>query len=159
MIFVAKNKGGRPNNYFTYIKPRFKEIKKWLEEGATEKEIAEQLGIKPQMICKYKKEFPEFSELLKKGHQKPVQAIKAALFKRACGFTYQEETIVEKNGCIESVQKFTKCALPDPTAALMLLKHWDDEIEWTQDPALLKLKKKELELKRERFEAGEEDWE
>ena len=42
--------------------------------------------------------------------------------------------------------------LPDPASALILLKHWDKETEWTQDPATLKVKKQELELKKKRIE-------
>jgi hypothetical protein len=39
----------------------------------------------------------------------------------------------------------------------MLLKHWDKEIEWTSDPALLKLRRDELEFKK--TQAEEEGWE
>lgn len=149
---------GRPNKYFTHVKPRFKEIESWLELGATEKEIAENLGVNQKVFIKYKQLYAELNDLVKKGRRKPVMAIKAALFKRAIGFSYEEQTITksEKNG--ETVQTFKRCALPDPAAALILLKHWDKEMEWTQDPAILRIKKAELELKRQHFEESEE-WE
>lgn len=146
------NKGGRPSKYDTDVKPRFEEIREWLKLGATDKEIAENLGINKATICDYKKRFPEFDQLLKNGRKAPVQAIKAALFKRACGFTYEEKTVTdsEKNGITVTIT--TKMVLPDPTSALILLKHWDKETEWTQDPATLKLKKQELELKKKQAE-------
>lgn len=145
---------GRPNKYHTHVKPRFSEIEEWLQLGATEKEIAENLGINNKVFCKYKKQFPELNELVKNGRKKPVQAIKAALFKRATGFTYQEQKVInsEKNGI--TTETYTKQALPDPTSALMLLKHWDKENEWCSDPQTLKLKKRELELKEKTLE----DW-
>ena len=153
---MAKNKGGRPNKYDTDVKPRFQEIEEWLKIGATDKEIAENLGINKATICEYKKRFPEFNELIKNSRKAPVQAIKAALFKRATGFSYTEQKVIdsEKNG--KTVETYFKYALPDPTSAMMLLRHWDKENEWTNDPASLALKKQELELKKEHLERT--DW-
>lgn len=138
---------GRPNKYYTHVLPRFEEIKEWLQAGATDKEIAENLGVNPKVFCKYKSEFNDLNELCKNGRLKAVQEIKAAMFKRATGFQYVEKTITksEKNGLTETT--YMKYALPDPTSALILLKHWDQNTEWTSDPASLKLRKKELELK------------
>ena len=147
---------GRPNKYFSHVKPRFNDIESWLITGATEKEICDNLGINNKVFCKYKQQYPELNELVKKARRKPVQVIKAALFKRATGFTYTEQIITEsaKNGI--TVQTFKKYALPDPTSALMLLKHWDNETEWCADPATLKLKREEFELKKEHLES--EEW-
>ena len=106
----------------------------------------------------------------------PVKQIKAALFKRATGFTYSEKkTVIEfeewsdevkdvlaqagiDSDSVEQrklvrVEVYEKQALPDPTSAMMLLRHWDDETEWTSDPAQLKLKKEELELKKKHIES------
>lgn len=143
---------GRPNKYLENVKPRFDEILEWLKIGATEKEIAENLNVNQKVFCGYKKQYPELNELIKKGRKAPVQAIKAALYKKAVGFTYTESKFIEseKNGITKEV--YTKYSAPDPTAALMLLKHWDKENEWTSDPASLKLRKKELELKEKQVE-------
>lgn len=160
-------KGGRPSKYLNDVQPRFEEIKEWLKTGATDKEIAENLGVNKGTLCEYKKQFPEFNELIKNGRKVPVQAIKAALFKRATGFMYSEKKVIRKqillDGDDESkipaelvqTETYTKYALPDPASAMILLKHWDKEQEWTQDPAVLKLKKKEFELKKEHMESGE----
>lgn len=151
---MASNKG-RPNKYETNVKPRFDEILEWLQLGATEKEIAENLGVNQKVFCGYKKSYPELNELIKKGRKKPVQAIKAALFKRAIGFSYQESKLIEDDEGHWKKETYTKTALPDPTAAMMLLKHWDTEQEWTSDPASLKLRKQELELKKQQIENDE----
>lgn len=158
---------GRPNKYFSDVKPRFQEIQEWLENGATEKEVAENLGVNQRVFCKYKNQYKELNELVKNARKRPVQAIKAALFKRATGFEYTEMKKIWKKIIInegdESIpadliqtEEYTKYALPDPTAAMMLLKHWDHETEWTSDPASLELKKKELELKKQHMES--EEW-
>lgn len=143
----------RPSKYESDVKPRFQEIKEWLKIGATDKEVAENLGINKATLCEYKKRFPEFNELIKSARKIPVQDIKAALFKRAIGFTYTEKKVIEseKNG--RTVETYTKAALPDPASAMILLKHWDTENEWTQDPASLRLKKQEFELKKKHIES------
>ena len=87
---MSKGKGGRPSKYERDVKPRFEEIKEWLKLGATDAEIAENLGVHKGTLCKYKNEFNEFNELIKNGRKQPVEQIKAALFKRATGFTYNE---------------------------------------------------------------------
>lgn len=150
------SKTGRPSKYESHVKPRFADIKEWLQAGATDKEIAENLGVNPKVFCKYKNDFNELKNLIDNGRKNAVQEIKAALFKRATGFTYTEKKVIEseKNG--RTVEVYTKAALPDPTSALILLKHWDKANGWTADPQQLELKKKELELKEKRIES--EDW-
>ena len=147
---------GRRNKYEEYVKPRFDEILSWLKNGATDKEIAKKLGIAYSSFRNYMNEFLEFSALIKKGRQNPVEEIKAAMFKRATGFSYKEKKEIWENGVKVREEIYTKSALPDPVSGLMLLKHWDHDTEWSQDPAALKLKKEELEIKKKRAES--EDW-
>ncbi|MED4061691.1 hypothetical protein [Priestia megaterium] len=156
---MAENKRGRKSCYESHIQPRFDEIKSWLESGATEREVAKRLGIAYSSFNKYKATKKEFMELLKSGRDKPVEDIKAAMFKRATGFQYEEKKVVTQAiefndpelGKIPAklirTEVTTKTALPDVAAGLVLLKHWDEDAEWTSDPQTLKLKKKELELK------------
>lgn len=147
---------GRPNKYESDVKPRFNEIKEWLQSGATEKEVAENLGVHKSVFCKYKNKYKELNDLCKNARKKPVQEIKAALYKRAIGFNYNETKLTEDSEGNWKKETYTKAALPDPTAAMMLLKHWDKDEEWTSDPASLKLKKEELELKKKQSES--EEW-
>jgi hypothetical protein len=147
---------GRPSKYETHVKTRFAEIKEWLQTGATEKEIAENLGVNPKVFIRYKQQYSELNNLCKNGRKKAVQDIKAALFKRATGFQYSESKYIEDSEGYWKRETITKSALPDPTAAMMLLKHWDKEGGWTSDPQSLELKKEELELKKKHMES--EDW-
>ena len=147
---VAKSK------YNTHVKNRFKEIEEWISKGATNKEVAEMLGINEDTFYQYLKRYTEFTELIKRARQVPVAEIKAALYKRAIGFNYEEiRETVDHLGRWKT-EKITKAALPDPASAMILLKHWDKEETWTQEPAMLELKKKELELKEKKIEA--EEW-
>lgn len=147
---------GRPNKYQRDVKPRFQEIEEWLVAGATDKEIAENLGVNQRVFCKYKGQYSELNELIKKARKKPVLAIKAALYKKAIGFQYQESKFIEDSDGGWKKETYKKTALPDPTAAMMLLKHWDKETQWTSDPATYELKKEELELKKQQIE--NENW-
>ena len=160
-------KSGRPSKYESNVKPRFAEIKEWLKAGATDKEIAENLGVNPKVLCRYKNQFSDLNELFKNGRITAVQEIKAALFKRATGFHYTEKKTITKQITLKDIdggdlpaelvqtEVYEKYAAPDPASAMILLKHWDKEQEWTQDPATLKLKKQELELKKKHMESME----
>lgn len=129
-------------------------VAEWLQAGATDKEIAENLGVNPKVWCRYKSDFNDLRELYKNGRKKAVQEIKAALFKRATGYTYIEKKITESERFGKTEETYVKQALPDPASAMILLKHWDQETEWTQDPAQLRLRKKELELKEKHMDSA-----
>ncbi len=142
-------KRGRKSAYDTVIKPRFDDILKWLRTGATEKQIYENLGIKKDAFYKYKKEKPEFNELLKKGKESLVEQLRGALIKKALGFDYTEKKVTTKDedGSITIItETTTKAALPDVAALNLALKNYDPD-NWANDPQQLKLKKEELELK------------
>lgn len=147
---------GRKNLYETHVRPRLDEIEQWLSQGMTEKDVCKNLGISYDSFYRYKREQSELYNVIKKGRIKPVKEIKNALYKRAIGFQYTEKKEITDSEGYTRVETHTKTALPDPTAALMLLKHWDKEGGWTSDPQTLELKKKELELREKRLE--KEDW-
>lgn len=159
---------GRPSKYESHVKARFPEIKEWLQAGATDKEIAENLGVNSKVFCRYKQEYSELNNLCKNGRRKAIQAIKAALFKRATGFSYSEKKVVRKQillkgedeedipATLVQTEEYTKYALPDPASSMILLKHWAKDEGWTNDPASLDLKKQEFEWRKETKES--EEW-
>ena len=151
-------KRGRKSVYETAIKPRFNEIIDWLRNGATEKQVYENLGIKKDAFYKYKKEKTEFSEILKKGKESLVIQLRGALVKKALGFSYTEikkSTKIEDGKPIQYIEETTKQALPDVAALNLALKNYDKD-NWANDPQMLKFKEKELELRREIAE--KDDW-
>lgn len=142
---------GRKSAYDTKIRPKFREISKWSREGISEKEIARKLGISYSTFNKYKSEKTEFSELIKKGREEPVRQLENAMYKKAIGYKYTEVKITEgPDG--KKVETTKKYAPPDVTAAIYLLKHWGKDRGYTNDPASLEIKKKELELKEKALE-------
>ena len=174
---------GRKSKYDTHVKPRFADIALWAKNGATDKEIARNLGINYSTYLDYKTRFSEFSDLIKKSRVSPVEEIKAAMVRRAVGFQYTEKRIIrqaiefpdevkeilEGNGIdisglekpeLVRTEEMIKTALPDVAAGLILLQHWDRNADgsarWSRDPAKLELQKEELELKKEK--ADLENW-
>ena len=57
---------GRPSKYETHVLPRLVEIADWCRNGATEEEMAARLGISRYSFIEYKKQFSDFSDILKK---------------------------------------------------------------------------------------------
>ncbi len=145
-------KRGRKSVYETHIEPRFSDISKWLESGATEKQIYENLGVSRNAFYKYKKDKKEFYELLKNGRKNLVVQLRGALVKKALGFKYVErKTVTGKDANGETVERteiYERAALPDVAALNLCLKNYDAD-EWANDPQMLRIKEKELELKRE----------
>lgn len=145
-------KRGRKSAYETIIKPRFPDILKWLQNGATEKQIADNIGISQATWCKYKAEIVEFAEFIKKGRESLVTQLRGALVKRAMGFEYTERKKYSKRdpdgNVYQYVEETTKTALPDVAALNLCLKNYDPD-GWANDPQQLRIKEKELELRRE----------
>lgn len=144
-------KRGRKSAYETTIKPRFSDISEWLKHGATERQIAYNLGVSYSTLNKYKVEKSEFAELLKNGRQGLVLELRGALVKKALGYTFTETkkyTKIEGGKAVQYVEETTKEAAPDVAALNLCLKNYDPD-EWANDPQALKMKEKELELRRE----------
>lgn len=151
---------GRKNAYDSKIAPRFDEIKKWVNEGCTEKSIAKALGIGYSTLAYYKVEKPEFAKILKKDLSQCVDMLESKMFDSAIGQTvtvkkatklkrkYQnlDEGIVEET---EEIVYFEEEIYipPNVSANIYLLKHWAKEKGYTNDPQMLDLKKRELDHK------------
>lgn len=170
-------KRGRKNKYESEVKARFSEIQEWLNNGATERQIAENLGIGYSTFNRYKTEKRELRELIKKGRQNVVMKLRGALIQRALGFEYTETKIVtEKVKLPELIETFllengfeeddimksqlvktevaNKHAHPDVAALNLALKNYDKD-NWSNDPQMLDIRKKELELKEKQIEKDE----
>lgn len=150
---------GRKSAYDTIIKPRFDDITEWLRNGATEKQIYENLGITKETFYKFKRTKTDFADLIKNGRSALVIQLRGALLKKALGYDYTETkkyTKVEDGKPVQYVEETTKKAHPDVAALNLCLKNYDPD-DWANDPQLLKIKEKELELRREI--ADKDNWE
>lgn len=138
-------KTGRKNKYYTYVKPYLKDIPDMLQT-MTEEQVAKKLGVAYSSWNKYKLEFVELSEAIKRGNISLVGELKSVLKKRAKGFQYEEKKITREYGETVKEEIYIKSALPDVASINLLLKNYDKD-NWANDPQTLELRKKELELK------------
>lgn len=63
-------------------------------KGWSNKEIAHEFGIHEDTLYEWLKKYPEFSESIELGKDKPNTEVKAALFKRAVGYPFTETYLV-----------------------------------------------------------------
>lgn len=169
----AETKGGRKSLYHSHVEPYLDEITEWRKD-LTEAQIAKRLGIGKTAFGKYKKEFTELAEALKKGERDLVSDLRSALVKKAMGFRYTETKVVTeevrwsedmwmrlldagftpaeiKQAKLIRTEVHEKYASPDVAAINLGLKNYDKN-NWANDPQTLALKKKELELKEKQIE-------
>lgn len=148
---------GRKSRYETHVLPYLQQIQEWCQD-LDERQIAvERLGIAVSTWENYKKKYPELREVLKKGRQQLVGDLKAALKKKAKGYTYEETktTIRDEGGKkVTTIEKYKKYAHPDTGAIHLLLKNLDPE--WTNDDqTTIDLKREQLELAKQKAEADQ----
>ena len=108
-------------------------IEGWARDGLTDEQIAHNMGIAESTLYEWKKQFPEFSESLKRGKEVVDRMVENALLKRALGYEYQEQKIVvsEKDG--KKVETTIKQVIPDVTAQIFWLKNRKPD-EWRDKP-------------------------
>lgn len=148
-------KRGRKSKW-DYIKENLNKIKKMSSNGATEKQISKVLGVSYSTFNKYKAEKTELQEVLKNGREDLVDQLRGALIKKALGFTYEEKKqYIKEDKVTGNKTQYTeitkKESLPDVAAINLSLKNYDTE-NWANDPAMLSLKKQELELRKKMSE-------
>lgn len=67
-------------------------IEGWARDGLTDKQIAENIGISRSTLNKWKNDFSDISDTLKRGKEVVDRQVENALFKRALGYEYTERT-------------------------------------------------------------------
>ena len=153
-----KSNAGAKHKYETHVKPYFEKIETWLNGGASEKQVAEALGISYPSFNNYKRDFTELRELCEKPRVGVVLELKSALIKKALGFTYEEKkqyiTEDENGNKKKHTEITTKTALPDTTAIFGALNIYDPD--YVKDKKQHELKQQELELRK--MIAENKDW-
>lgn len=143
---------GRQSKYETHIKPNFDKISKMLNDGASEKQCAEALGVSYPAWNKYKVKYKDFGELCGKPRTKLVEDLRSALIKKALGMKVERKKIYSKKDEDGNEVKYTEITIdelpPDVAAINLALKNYDKE-NWANDPQSLQIKKEELQLKKE----------
>lgn len=81
------------DSYATRIRPHLATISKWCGQGATDVEISSKLGISRVTLAKHRQIHPELLEAMEAAKERADMKVEAGLFKRACGYEYDEITL------------------------------------------------------------------
>ena len=136
-----------------HLEDKLKSISEMVSKRATQRQVAEYLGITEKTIIKLRKAHPKLNEAFQYGDEELKEKLIDAVYQRAIGFEYEEtQTVIEetKTGTKKRITKYKKQSLPDITAIkyLLITKFG---IEYNE-------KKAEIELMAKRIENGEEEW-
>ncbi|BDU82513.1 helix-turn-helix domain-containing protein [Clostridium perfringens] len=119
----------------THVKDKLMLVEAWARNGLTDEQISKKLGISKDTFYKYKKDYSDFSDSLKRGKEVIDVEVENALLKRALGYKYDEVTkeLIEDEETGISELKVTKVVtkevIPDTTAQIFWLKNRKPE-EW-----------------------------
>ena len=102
--------------------------------GATDKELSEFFSVSEQTLNKWKKDYPEFLESLKKGKNIADANVASRLYNRAIGYNCKATKFATSNGKITDSKEFIEHYPPDTPAAIFWLKNrqpekWRDKKE------------------------------
>lgn len=109
-------------------------VEGWARDGLTDEQIANNMGVRRETIYAWKKEYPNFSNALKKGKEVVDIEVENALLKRALGYEYIEEKVKKEYGDITETTTTTKHVSPDVTAQIFWLKNRKPE-QWRDKPS------------------------
>jgi len=130
---------GRKGKYNTHVQPFLDEILQWKKEGMKEAAIAAKLGVSVSSFELYKKQFSEFSEVIKRGDIKIAEIAEESLIQGIQGHFIEEvEQIIDVDGKKNKKQrvKKTKKWMPaNPTLIIFALKNKKPE-EWQDRTSL-----------------------
>lgn len=136
-----------------HLDEKLKSISEMVSKRATQRQVAEYLGITEKTIIKLRKVHPKLNNAFQYGDEELKHKLLDAVYRRAVGFEYEEtQTVIEetKIGTKKRITKFKKQSLPDIVAIkyLLITKFG---LEYNE-------KKAEIELMAKRLEQGEEEW-
>ena len=136
-----------------HLETKLKAIAEMVSKRATQKEVAEFLGITEKTLIKLRKTHQRLDDAFEFGDEELKNNLIDAMYRRAVGFEYEEtQTVIEetKTGQKKRITKFKKQSLPD-IAAIKYLLITKFGIDYND-------KKAEIELMAKRLENSEEEW-
>ena len=135
------------------LESKLKMISEMISKRATQKQIAQYLGVSEKTLIKLRKTHQELDNAFQYGDEELKQNLIDAMLQRAIGFEYEEtQTVIEetKTGTKKRITKYKKRSLPE-IAAIKYLLIVKFGLEYND-------KKEEIELMNKRLEKGEEVW-
>lgn len=126
---------GRPSDY---KKEHNELVYKLCLLGATDKQMADIIGISEETFNQWKKKYKEFSESLARGKDIADAEIAKSLYHRAKGYEHKETITATFQGKITDKMDVIKHYPPDTPAATLWLKNrqpdkWRDKVEMDQN--------------------------
>lgn len=112
-------------------------VEGWSRDGLSAEQIASNIGISRATLFNWKSKHLDFFDAIKRGREVADYQVENALFKRACGFEYDEvvtDVIEFADGTQKKhVHKIRKTVPPDTGAAAFWLKNrrpdqWKDKV-------------------------------
>jgi len=143
-------------------------LESWARDGLTDEQIANNMGINVATLYRWKDQYCEICESLKRGKDVVDMEVENALLKRALGYTFTETTSESRYNretgkyemCV--VKSVTKEVQPDTTAQIFWLKNrrpdiWRDRQDLNVSAQITEEKSKLdeiLEMRRQAREMG-----
>ncbi|MDY0278640.1 MAG: hypothetical protein RBQ97_11220 [Acholeplasma sp.] len=113
------------------LKEKFKAIKEMVAKRATQRQVAEYLGITEKTLISIRKKHPKLNDAFNYGNEELKVALMDAIYKKPVGFEYEEtQTIIEetKTGNKKRITRYKKQSLPDVVALkYLLIIHFGNE--------------------------------
>ncbi|UZW12580.1 transposase [Clostridium pasteurianum] len=138
--------------YDNVIVPHLSDIKQWIMEGVTDRQICERLELSPDTWYRYMREHPILSDIVKIYKETMDDEVEKALIKAAMGYDYEEvRTVIEedKNGKKRTrIEKVKKHQPSNPTAMIFWLKNRRPELWSDRREIILDTKAQEEERKK-----------
>ncbi len=118
---------GRPSKFNIAFSEKILEL---YENGKTDEQVADIIGVHVRTIHNWKKSQPDFLHALREGKQAADDLVEASFFSSAVGYSHPEEKIFQYEGQIIRAET-TKHYPPDARAAHIWLqnrrpKDWKD---------------------------------
>lgn len=108
-------------------------IEGWARDGLTDEQISRNMGIGTTTLYRWKDEFEEIRESLKRGKEVVDRQVENALLKRALGYEYEEVKEKFEDGVITERTVTKKEVVPDTTAQIFWLKNRKPD-KWRDKP-------------------------
>ena len=101
----------------------------WARDGLTDEQIAHNMGVNKATLYRWKKEYCDICDALKKGKEIVDYEVENALLKKALGYKVKEQKLI--NGELFEIEREIP---PDTTAQIFWLKNrrpdkWRDKVE------------------------------
>lgn len=96
------------------------EIKKWLDDGLYDKQIAANIGIAQKTLIEWKEKYPTVRTMFLSARRAAVHEVVNALYRSALGF-HEKEQVIDNKGKKQIVNKYYP---PNTAAGIFLVKNW-----------------------------------